>query len=347
MNKVKIAAITCEQPLQKFGNDDPIFANLPEMSNRWWRFWGIERRGFFRPEQGENELVIAKAAVTRLLKSTDTDAGDVDLLLCAASCPILTESGNVLPNNVARLYPRLGRVLRQELGLNNALNFDVQMECASFLLNLKLASSFIQQGKAKNAVIVCCEYISNMLDFTSRSSTIFADGCVAVLLTESDDGSDLLASSQHSNAEHYEIATGKWRLPEIASPNDKVKLYFTLLEEGQSKMQEFVPQNVPLAVNRALDKALLTSEQIDYFIFHQPSPFLMHAWATGVGCPEDKYLQTMQQNGVMVSASMPFTLYTALSKELISENSTIVLAGAATGWGFASQVWRMGKVIIC
>ena len=228
MNKVKIAAITCEQPLQKFGNDDPIFANLPEMSNRWWRFWGIERRGFFRPEQGENELVIAKAAVTRLLKSTDTDAGDVDLLLCAASCPILTESGNVLPNNVARLYPRLGRVLRQELGLNNALNFDVQMECASFLLNLKLASSFIQQGKAKNAVIVCCEYISNMLDFTSRSSTIFADGCVAVLLTESDDGSDLLASSQHSNAEHYEIATGKWRLPEIASPNDKVKLYFII-----------------------------------------------------------------------------------------------------------------------
>lgn len=347
MKKVKIAGITCEQPKVKVANDDPVFNHLPEMSGRWWRFWGIQQRGFYKPSEGENELVVGKRAVSRLLNATETLAEEVDALLCAASCPILTDSGNVLPNNVARLHPRLGRILKQELGLTNAIHIESQMECASFLLNLRLASSFIQQGLAKKVLVVCCEYISNMLDFTSRSSTIFADGCAAVLLTESNDGSDILSSSQHSNAEYYELATGKWRFPEIPKPNDPLKMYFTLLEEGQAKMQEFVPGNVPIAVNRALEKANLNSDAIDFFVFHQPSPMIMHAWATGVGCPEEKYLRTLDDNGVMVSASIPFTLYTALKEQKISSGDTIVMAGAATGWGFAAQVWTLENIILC
>jgi len=347
MHRVKLAAISCELPQTKIENDDPVFDSLPEMSNRWWRFWGIEKRGFFRPDQGENEFVAACAVVTRILDTNNIDPVDIDLLLCAASSPILTDSGNVLPGNGARLYPRLSRVLKQSLNLENALAWDSQMECASFLLNVKLAASFIQQGKAETAIVVCSEYVSNMLDPTARSATIFADGCAAVLLTRSGDGSDLLSSSQHSNAEHYEIATGKWRRPERSEVDDRVKLYFTLLEEGQTKMQEFVPQNVPIAVDKALEKAGLTSQQIDHFVFHQPSPFLVYAWASAVGCPEEKYLLTMEENGVMVSVSLPFTLYTALRKEKIPANGLVVMAGAATGWGFAAQVWRMGDVVIC
>lgn len=45
------------------------------------------------------------------------------------------------------------------------------MECASFLLNLRLAASMIRQGKAEKVLVVCSEYISNLLDFTSRTST--------------------------------------------------------------------------------------------------------------------------------------------------------------------------------
>lgn len=351
LHGVKIAALTVELPSRSFTNDDPIFNNLPEMSARWWKFWGIKQRGFFSPDANENEYQAALKAASRILQNTGVAPSEIDLLICAASCPIMTDGPSDLAQR-ARLYPRLSTPLQQELGLTEALCWDVQMECASFLLGLAQAASFIRQGKAKHALVVCSEYISNMLDFTARSATIFADGCAAALISVDDTGAaDLLATAQHSNADFYEIATGCWRQPDCIPTdnegNSRHKLYFTLLEEGQAQMQAFVPIQVPVAIERALKKADLRSQDIDFFVFHQPSPFLVHAWANGVDCPEHKTLLTMDQHGVMVSVSLPFTLYSALSQGLVKPGQRIVLAGAATGWGFAAQVWQMDHVVLC
>lgn len=346
MHKVKLASLTCELPSQSFYNDDKVFGELPETSNRWWRFWGIEKRGYFRPENGESELLVAQTVLSRLLDSEDLHPKDVDLLLCSASCPVMTDDGHGI-HSEPRLYPRLSTLLKTSMGLDNALHIDTQMECASFLLNLRIAASYVQQGLAKNVIVICSEYVSNMLDFTARSATIFADGCAGALLTRSEDDSDLLSATQHSKADHYDIATAQWRFSENGAQDDRAKLLFTLEEEGQSKMQEFVPDNVPIAVNRALDMACLKSSDIDHFVFHQPSPVLMHAWASGVDCPEEKYTRTMSQTGVMVSVSIPYTLYTALRENKIPEGGKVVLAGAATGWGFAAQVWKIGNVTLC
>ncbi|MFO6383747.1 hypothetical protein ACLBYN_65165, partial [Pseudomonas aeruginosa] len=81
-----------------------------------------------------------------------------------ASSPIMTDAGDVLPDLRGRLYPRMANVLSKQLGLSRALPLDSQMECASFLLNLRLAASMIRQGKAEKVLVVCSEYISNLLD---------------------------------------------------------------------------------------------------------------------------------------------------------------------------------------
>lgn len=347
MFNVKLTALTIEMPSRRISNDSHIFEEIPETSSRWWKFWGIQKRGYFTPSLGENEYTSAYKAVKRLLNRTQISPEDIDILICASSCPILTDGPDVFSKE-ARLYPRLSTPLKRSLKLENALSWDVQMECASFLLAVSQASAFIKQGKARHALVVCSEYISNMLDFSSRSSTIFADGCAAALLSLDDlEKSDLLASAQHSNADFYEIATACWRTKENSAEQERLKLYFTLQEEGQSQMQAFVPHQVPIAINRALEKAELTAKDIDFFIFHQPSPFLVDAWASGVGCPDEKTIMTMAETGVMVSVSIPFTLFTAIKNGKITPGHRVVLAGAATGWGFAAQVWRMDEVLLC
>lgn len=194
MHKVKLAAITCELPARSYENDDPVFAAVPDLSESWWQFWGVNRRGYFDPRNGENEFSLVVRAAERLLRSSDTAPDSVDMLICSASSPIMTDAGDVLPDLRGRLYPRMANVLSKQLGLSRALPLDSQMECASFLLNLRLAASMIRQGKAEKVLVVCSEYISNLLDFTSRTSTLFADGCAVALLTRGDDDScDLLA----------------------------------------------------------------------------------------------------------------------------------------------------------
>ncbi len=290
---------------------------------------------------------LAGGAVS-LLRSSDTAPDSVDMLICSASSPIMTDAGDVLPDLRGRLYPRMANVLSKQLGLSRALPLDSQMECASFLLNLRLAASMIRQGKAEKVLVVCSEYISNLLDFTSRTSTLFADGCAVALLTRGDDDScDLLASAEHSDATFYEVATGRWRLPENPTGEAKPRLYFSLFSDGQNKMASFVPTNVPIAMRRALEKAGLGSDDIDYFVFHQPAPFLVKAWAEGIGARPEQYQLTMGDTGVMISVSIPYTLMTGLREGKIRPGDRIVMAGAATGWGFAAQVWQLGEVLVC
>ena len=124
------------------------------------------------------------------------------------------------------------------------------MECASFLLNLRLAASMIRQGKAEKVLVVCSEYISNPLDFTSRTSTLFADGCAVALLTRGDDDScDLLASAEHSDATFYEVATGRWRLPENPTGEAKPRLYFVVQrrpeQDGQLRPDQRADRDAP------------------------------------------------------------------------------------------------------
>ena len=348
MHKVKLAAITRELPARSYENDDPVFAAVPDLSESWWQFWGVNRRGYFDPRNGENEFSLVVRAAERLLRSSDTAPDSVDMLICSASSPIMTDAGDVLPDLRGRLYPRMANVLSKQLGLSRALPLDSQMECASFLLNLRLAASMIRQGKAEKVLVVCSEYISNLLDFTSRTSTLFADGCAVALLTRGDDDScDLLASAEHSDATFYEVATGRWRLPENPTGEAKPRLYFSLFSDGQNKMASFVPTNVPIAMCRALEKAGLGSDDIDYFVFHQPAPFLVKAWAEGIGARPEQYQLTMGDTGVMISVSIPYTLMTGLREGKIRPGDRIVMAGAATGWGFAAQVWQLGEVLVC
>ncbi|MHA5864081.1 3-oxoacyl-[acyl-carrier-protein] synthase III C-terminal domain-containing protein, partial [Pseudomonas aeruginosa] len=61
----------------------------------------------------------------------------------------------------------------------------------------------------------------------------------------------------------------------------------------------------------------------------------------------EQYQLTMGDTGVMISVSIPYTLMTGLREGKIRPGDRIVMAGAATGWGFAAQVWQLGEVLVC
>lgn len=349
MYKVKLAALACELPHRKISNTDPVFSAIPSIPDRWWRFWGIEHRGHLDRASGESELRAAELAVSRILDRMQLDPSDVDLLICSSSCPILKDNGD-LPVVGPRLFPRLSGLLARRLGLGRALAFDTQAECAGFMLDLSIAASYIRSGRAQKVLVVCSESVSDLLDPTARSSTIFADGCVAALLTRSapDESADLLATAQYGNAEHYEIATAKWRYQEGDSAGQgDVGLYFSMDDNGPKDIQDFAPKHVPIAVQRALSAAGLGADDISYLVLHQASPFLVHCWGSGIGCSPEKYDFVAGESGVMVSVAIAHALYTALEREKIKPGNVVVLGGAGLGWTFLGQVWKFGHIVIC
>lgn len=336
---VAIRSLACALPERRVPNDGEEFRTLwNELPESWWRFWGIQQRPMMN-RQRETARSMARTVCEQALRDAQLEASEVDLVLTAVSSPILQDGDRM------RMFPRISTELCRDIGACNAVSWDVELECVSFLLLLQQAVSFVRTGKYKRVLICTAETISLILDYTSKDSTTFGDGAAAAIIERADNGGDMLASAWTSNGEYYPVATMRIRRPAAGGPKS---VYFTLAPDGSTRMMEFVPKTVPSVVHRALSMAQVGVDDVAQFIFHQPGTVLIDAWAQGVSeaCGGDisgRYFVAVREHGSLVSVAIPSTLLLAVGQGLIKPGDTIVLAGLGTGWGYGAQVWRWGN----
>ena len=335
-------------PSRHVSNDQPPYCDIPNLPSNWWRFWGIEKRYLLDRDKGETALENAVEASNKAIEISGLNPEDIDVILCNSTCFVGWS------DDYLKAFPRFSHQLKSRINCEKALGIDVEQECITFLISLQIAEHYISSGLAKNILICSSEYISNVLDFTDLSSTTFGDGTVAAVVSydKNQKATGLLSSSYGSNADFYDIAMVKWGTPVNADPNsskaalkERYWSYFTLDKNAPMDMQKFVPQVVPSAIREALKKSNLSTEEIDYYVFHQPSKILVDLWANNIGIDYDKYLLTLKDYGCMVSVSMPITLYESIKLGKINPGDNIVIAGAATGWGYGAQVWKIDNQI--
>jgi 3-oxoacyl-[acyl-carrier-protein] synthase III len=337
---VAIKSIAVKHPSRYYTNEMSPYSDIPNVPVFWWRLWGMEGRYLMDRKSGETVESLALAAAKEAIELAGKTAEDVDLILGTTCCV----SG--WSEDPYKIYPGLSHTLKNKLGCKSScVTVEINQACISFIVSLEIAASYIKAGVYKNILICVSESFSSQMDFTDTSSTLFADGSAAVLVGEGDEDEDLLSSAYHSDSTHCDLATIQWRYPNkdlsLCKPED-LRSYFTLKDGSAQKMQTFVPFKVPEMVQQALRKIQLTTNDIEYFIFHQPSTLIINTWADGLKVGKDRYLVTVDKFSCLASVSTPLTLYEALKQNKIKNK--IVIAGAGTGWGFCAQVWKMNKI---
>ena len=343
MRSVIIRSVATCFPEKRYSNDHAVFDALEKRPFYWDSFWGIKERGFFDWKAGEDETSAALMACERALKLAQCQGVECDLVLSSCSFPIIFNNGE------KRLAPRLSSFLRNRLSIKRGI--DVQDDCLSFLANLEFAASMIVNGVARRVLVCSSEFSSASLDMIDPMSSVFGDGAVAMVLEQDLEHGNygVMASHFISSAEHYKIALGKFKSKSphaLASENEQIWPYFDIEKGAPLKMQTFVPFMVPKVIKRALKKCDLGFDDIDHYVFHQPSSALVKAWAKGVGAQRERYTTIMDKHAVMVSSSIPATLHQAIKQGVIGDGSHIILAGAATGWNFGAQVWKVSQIAI-
>lgn len=343
MENTNIKSLAIKMPKNAIANDEPPYSEIEVISKTWFRFWGVNKRHIIDRKSGETAIDLALEACEKAINLAGIEPNDVDLILCNSTC------FDGWSEDKTKVYPRLSQDIKKKLKCTKAIVLDVDQECLTFLVAMQMANGYLKKGGAKNVLVCASEYISSILDFTDKSSTIFADGAVAAILNKGDDKSGLISSAFKTNAEVYDLAVAQWRNPSYPKkegllPED-YSLYFTIEDDTQAKMQKFIPVLVPEVIIEALDKISLKTEDVDFYIFHQTSKTMVDIWANAVGIDYDKYILTVQDYGCLASASMPVTLYEAIKQGRVKEGDTVVIAGAAIGWGFGAQVWKIGEQI--
>ncbi|MDR0445748.1 MAG: 3-oxoacyl-ACP synthase, partial [Oscillospiraceae bacterium] len=131
--------------------------------------WISTRTGILsrRIATDETALSLAREASERALTASGVSRGDIALVICAT---VTNET----------LTPSLACLLQRELNLRESiLAFDINAACTGFIYSLALASSLLRQGE--RALLVGCEVLSRVTDFTDRATCVlFGDGAGAV-----------------------------------------------------------------------------------------------------------------------------------------------------------------------
>ena len=155
-------------PEYRLTNDE--LSQMVDTSDEWiMTRIGIKERRILK-EKGKGASDLGVEAVRELLSKTNTDPGDIDLLICPTVTPDMQ-------------FPATANVISDKAGIANAFSFDLNAGCSGFLYAMSTAAKFVESGNYKKVVVVGAERMSSIVDYQDRSTCpIFGDGAGAILM---------------------------------------------------------------------------------------------------------------------------------------------------------------------
>lgn len=308
-------------PFRKVENEE--LEKWMDTTDEWIRSrTGIESR-YIAMEETTTSMAVE--ASRRAVENAGIGAEEIDLIIVG------TVSGDMC-------FPSTACQIQNAISAVNALAFDINAACAGFLFGLAIAESYMAWGRAETALIIGAETLSKMMDWNDRSTCVlFGDGAGAAVVRKEETG--ILSMVQgtdgksgdalwcHNRPVNNPLVKKEWK-PEYARMN------------GQAVFR-FAVKTVPGAIMQALDQALVSPDQVKYFILHQANIRIIEAVAKKLGQPIEKFPTNLQECGNISAGSVPLLTDMLNRQGKLQKGDKIVLAGFGAGltWGAAVLVW--------
>ncbi len=265
---------------------------------------GIKER---RIAGSESLTDMAYRASLEALESAQIDPQEIDAIILATLTPDLG-------------FPASACLLQARLGANRAYAFDISAACSGFLYGLEIASSMLSSGRAKRVLLVGAEKLSQIVDWTDRSTCVlFGDGAGAVVLSSEGEG-ELLASVMRSDGNYWEILYAE-RCGYIKM---KGKELFKLAVRSMADVCEEV-----------LQRAGVSTQDINLIVPHQANIRIIQALAEKLNVPMERVYSNIHKYGNTSAASIPIALCEAYKEGKLKRGDLVLLTAMGGGltWG--------------
>ena len=280
--------------------------------------WIVERTGIKERRWGnEPTAILGVKAAQKALAMAGCGPTDIDLMIFATCSP-------------EYLLPGSSAIAQHELGLTCGA-FDLNAACSGFTYSLVAAHGMLQMGMNR-VLIIGSEQLSRIIDKDDRGTAIlFGDGAGAVVLEASEGEGELLGydlgvdgSAVHTlYTEHHDEITRM---------------------DGKEVFRRAVHAIVDSA-NKALDRAKMTIDDLDWVIPHQANRRIIEAAMRRLDWPMDRTSTTVEFVGNTSAASIPLALIHELDHGNIQLGDHVLMSGFGAGMTWASSVVRWGGVV--
>jgi 3-oxoacyl-[acyl-carrier-protein] synthase-3 len=286
-------------------------ARLVDTSDEWIRSRvGITTRHIADPTETVDEMA-AQAAGRALSNQDELTAADIDMVVVATTTVV-----DRSPNSAARVAAKLG--------LRTPVVLEVNVACAGFCHALAVADQAIRAGSARNAIVIGSERMSDVTDWTDRTTCVLVgDGAGAVVLTESDEP---------------RVSPVVWgSMPELASA---VRIEGTPGVFGQNgqTVYRWATKALPDIARQVCQRAGITPEDLGAVVLHQANLRIIEPVAKRLGAVNAVIATDVVDCGNTSAASVPLALSRMAERGDVPPGTPTLLLGFGGGLAYAGQV---------
>lgn len=318
--KARILGTGSYAPVHMMSNDD--MAQLVDTNDEWIQdHTGIKSRHI----TDRGTVYMASQAAKNALENSGIAVDELDMILVATVTPDYT-------------FPNTACQVQAEIGATEVPCMDISAACSGFLFAMNTANAYICSGMYKTILVIGAESLSKILDWTDRATCIlFGDGAGAVVMQASETG--IISTEMGCDGGKGMVLSCQGvplvnPLVELESDGGKMKM------DG-SEVFKFAVRRIPETINKALELADMTADQIDYFILHQANRRILEAAARRLNLTMDKFPVNIDQYGNIAAASIPILLDELNRSGKLKKGQKLMLSGFGAGlsWGSAVVEW--------
>jgi 3-oxoacyl-[acyl-carrier-protein] synthase-3 len=228
----------------------------------------------------------------------------------------------VVTQNPDSRMPHSGALVHSKLDLDtNCASFDISLGCSGYVYGLSSIISFMREHGMKKGVLFTCDPYSKIIDPDDRGTALlFGDAATATLIDEIP-----------------QFVPGKFSFGTLGKKSGEISLINDRLFMNGQAVVKFVKRYIPSDVRKTVSINGLSLEQIDRFVFHQGSRFVVDIITEDLGIPLEKVPFDISDYGNTVSSSIPIILEKEMEKP---ENRILLFSGFGIGLSWGSCVLK-------
>ena len=313
-------------PKQIMTNEDLSY--LVDTSDEWI----YSRTGIKERRLATNNLSLSDLSAEAAIKGI-TMAGlspsDIDLIILA------TSTADDLFGSASKI--------QNILKADNAVAFALTAACSGFVFGLITAAQFIYSGVYQKVLIIGGDMLSRWVDWSDRNTCVlFGDGAGAVVCQRAVKNDHLLGFAMYSDGKQNESLNLAYDFQtkflkngmEINQGN-----YQFVTMKGK-EVYRFAIEKVPEVIEKALHKAKLTTNDIDWLILHKANQRIIEVVARKLKIPSEKVISNISKYGNTSAASIPLALDEAVRSGKIKSGDIVASSGCGAGLSWGAVIFR-------
>jgi 3-oxoacyl-[acyl-carrier-protein] synthase-3 len=216
--------------------------------------------------------------------------------------------------------PHTSSIIHKKIGLNhNCALFDISLGCSGYVYGLSIIKSFMVDNNFTTGLLFTCDPYSKIIDMNDKNtSLLFGDAATVTLLTN------------HPKIDILDVVFSSKGIEGDALNNDD-----GLLKMNGRDVFNFSATEIPKQVKYILEKNNKANKDIDIFIFHQGSKFIIETLQRKLNIEKSKVPTNISVQGNTVSSSIPLLLENYIDN--LTYNS-FVISGFGVGLSWATAI---------